>query len=137
MGTTTATPTTEPAFASLGALFAFEYRTHGSDHLQAVLAGMIEDGEQRREYLERAACETKALGLHKVADLVLEAAKRSPSMADMRFCPYKAGEPGSESNIASWLRGEQRRAEKKREQCIELLRQAGIDIGWINGKTRQ
>jgi hypothetical protein len=135
--TTTALPTTEPTFESLGALFAYEYRTHGADHLKAVLTGMIEDGEQRREHLEKAACETKALALHKVADLVLEAAKQCAPMSDLSFCPYKDGEPGSRTNLLAWQRGEQRRAEKKHRECIDLLRQAGINIGWLNGEIRQ
>jgi hypothetical protein len=133
METTTATPTIE--FESLGALLAFEHRTRGTDHLRAVLTGLVEDGEQRREHLEKAACETKALGLHQVADLIMQAAARCPSMVDTTFCPYQPEEAGYQSNAASWLRNQQRRADKKREQCIELLRKAGINIGWINGEA--
>jgi hypothetical protein len=136
MDTTTAT-TTEPTFESLGALFAYEYRTHGADHLKAVLAGLIRDGNQRREHLEKAGCEVKALGLHQVADLVMQYAAQCPPMTDLRFCPYRAGDPGSESNIAAWIRGAERRGEKKRQECAALLHKAGVSTDWlINGETR-
>jgi hypothetical protein len=139
MDMTTATPTTEPRFASLGALFAYEYRTHGADHLQAILTGLTDDGNQRREHLEKAACELKALGLHTVADMVRETAFRCPAMFDLRFSPYRAqlhtdNPKANEANIQMWRWGERRRAEKIRGECLDLLRQAGVDPEWFNGE---
>jgi hypothetical protein len=65
------TETVEPQFASLGALLAFEYRTNGAEHLNRVLAALV---ETRREFVLEAACELKALH-HKAADLVAAAAR--------------------------------------------------------------
>jgi hypothetical protein len=135
------TEQTEPHFAGLGAVLAYEHRTHGAEHLEQVLAALVESGEQRREFVERAACQLKALH-HTAAELVLEAALECPSMCDVdAFCPYMkppyVGGRGNENNIICWQRAEERRAEKIRRECRELLRKAGVDPGWLNGKPHQ
>jgi hypothetical protein len=81
------TEQTEPQFRSLGALLAFEYRTNGAEHLNRVLAALVEASETRREFVQEAAAELKAIGVP-IADEVLEAAMQCPSMTDLRFCAY-------------------------------------------------
>jgi hypothetical protein len=136
------TEQSEPQFASLGALLAYEHRTNGAEHLNRVLAALVEAGETRREFLLQAACELKALR-HQAADDVVAAALRCPSQADVAaFCPYRtrpyidnAGD--NAANIAAWQRTQQRQSQKKLERCQELLRQAGVDPEWLNGAARQ
>jgi hypothetical protein len=137
----TETETDKPQFRSLAAVLAYEYRDRGIDHLKAVLAALVDGGETNREFVEEAACQLKALRVP-IADLVLDAAAQCPSMTDIGFSPYLVpphtnNAVANQANITSWVWGQQRRAKKKRERCEELLRQAGIDPSWLNGKPRQ
>src|SRR6266550_3402336 len=102
-----------PQFSSRAAKLAFEYRTEGTDFIKGVLALMVEDGDQRREHLERVACQLKALH-HPIADLVREAARKCPPMANTRFSCYSKvpyiGQRGNLDNLTCWVRSEKRRA---------------------------
>jgi hypothetical protein len=122
-------------------VLAYEYRNRGIDHLKAVLAALVENGETRREFVQEAACQLKALRVP-IADLVLAAAAQCSPMTDPRFSPYLVppyanNAVANQADITSWVWGQQRRAKKKRERCEELLRQAGIDPSWLNGKPHQ
>jgi hypothetical protein len=57
------TEQSEPQFASLGALLAYEHRTNGAEHLNRVLTAVVEAGETRREFLLLAACEPGLAGV--------------------------------------------------------------------------
>jgi hypothetical protein len=124
----------EPQFASLGALFAYEHHSHGAAHLERVLAALVEAGDTRREFVLRAAAELKVLN-HGAADIVLAAAAKCPAMTDLRFCSYD--ESRDSANVQAWLRTQERQVRKKRDRCQALLREAGIDPGWLNGGARQ
>jgi hypothetical protein len=118
--------------ASLGELLGFIDKRDGRQKLKALLDARVEDGT-RRESMQLAACELKAAGKHQVAELVKAAALRCPSMTDLRFChymnpPYTDNPQANASNIASWTRGEQRRAERERRKCRALLSRKGIDV---------
>jgi hypothetical protein len=122
--------------ATLGELLGFIDRRDGRQKLKALLDARVEDGT-RRESMQLAACELKAAGKNQVAELVKAAAARCPSMTNLRFCrymepPYTDNPRGNSSNIASWLRAEQRRAEHERRKCRDLLSRKGINPDWIN-----
>jgi hypothetical protein len=133
---------TEPNFTSLGAVFAFEHQTYGAEHLKRVLAAMVEAGETRREFVQRAATELKVLN-HSAADMVRDAAAQCPSMVNPdAFCSYVRQPPpispqANEANVRMWVWSQERRAKAKREQCEALLEQAGIATDWLNGPNRQ
>jgi hypothetical protein len=124
----------EPQFASMGAVLAYEHRKHGAEHLERVLAALIEAGETRREFMLRAATELKVLN-HAAADTVLAAAAQCPSMVDLRFCSYD--ESRDSANVQAWLRNQERQTRKRIDRCEALLEQAGIDIGWLTGAIGQ
>jgi hypothetical protein len=126
--------TDEPQFASLGALFAFEHRSHGAEHLDRVLNALVEAGSTRRESMLRAATELKVLN-HSAADTVRKAAAECPSATNLGFCNYD--DALDSANVRAWLRGQERLVKKKRQQCEQLLREAGIDTAWINGEAGQ
>jgi hypothetical protein len=137
---TTAAQTTEPQFASLGRMLAFEFDRKGAEYVKAILTGLTEDGTQRREFLEEVACELKALSLHTLADMVREASRQCPSMIDLRFSCYSkppyAGTRGNQNNIISWQRSQQRKSDRIHRECREILQRAGVDAAWISGETR-
>jgi hypothetical protein len=132
----------QPQHRSLAAMLAFEFREEGIDHLKAFLAAIIEDGTTRRESLTEAACQLRALNVP-IADEVLKAAAECPSRCDVdSFCPFLrkpyANDPQyNQLNVKQWLWGEERRAAKQLQRCRELLEQAGVDPGWLNGSARQ
>jgi hypothetical protein len=51
--------------------------------------------------------------------------------------PYSDDPRANAANIAAWQHRRERHAKKKLERCREVLRQAGVDPDWLNGKPRQ
>ena len=121
----------EPSFDTLGAEFAFIYRRQGAGELKAYLAVLVETGQCRKEWLQQAADELMALRLCRPANIAAEAAKRCPSMADLRFWDY-TGSPAdySPNIVAHWRAGRERKIARMREQSRALLRRAGVPEDW-------
>jgi hypothetical protein len=128
--------------ATLGELLGFIDKRDGREKLKGIVEGLVARGT-RRESMQIAAAELKAAGKNQVAEIAKAAAARCPSMTDLRFChymqpPYTDNARANASNIASWLRAEQRRAERERRKCRELLAKKGIDPAWIdNGEETE
>lgn len=112
-------------FGSNASFLAFFDRQHGLKKLKAVLALAVKNGDIR-EFLEEDADKLMVAGIRTIAVLVAQAAKRCPSLADVRFFDWQP----SPANIAAWHQSRQRQIGRIRKRREALLRQAGLDPDW-------
>jgi hypothetical protein len=92
-------------FETAAEIFAFVHRKLGEKGLRQLLA--MGDGSTC-EFLHRAADELSAMGLRKVADIVLDVAADSPSEADP--CPYVEGSHNAQGWYYSLRRRQRQRS---------------------------
>jgi hypothetical protein len=104
------------AFEEAGPIFGFVHHQHGEQGLRQLLAHVVTaDPKTTREFLEGAASELREAGLAKPAEIVLEAAAKTPSEFIIGN-PYPEGSLNWSEWRKNWLR-------KRRQQSPEFDRQ--------------
>jgi hypothetical protein len=112
-------------FDGLTPWFIHVYNSKGAEGLKVLLDTYLATGRTDAEHFDEIAAELTAMKLKPLAKLVSKVAAKSPSLADMRFCPYLVppytNDPATnEHNISAWLGARERQVGRIRKRIAAL-----------------